>query len=188
MEKIYLACIVIGIVIPLFSLVADFIDGFCDLLSFDFLDIDIGDDLQVSLLPLSINSICAGLLFFGGTGWLLNYSTNLTLLIVNIIAGVIGYLIAIIIQTMIKKLKRIENTTLSEEQLLLNKAKVINKIPEDGLGAISIELPNSSSVSYPAKSREGISIPQETVVEIIEINNGIAIVQSEKWLEDKYER
>lgn len=179
----------IGIVIPLFSLVADFVDGFCDLLSFDFLDIDIdiGDDLQLSLLPLSINSICAGLLIFGGAGWLLNYITGLTVLVVNIIAGVMGYIVAIVIQTMIKKLKRVENTTLSEDQLLLNKAKVINRIPEDGLGAISVELPNSSSVSYPARSSEGISIPQETIVEIIEINKGIAIVQSEKWLEEKYE-
>lgn len=184
----YLVCMVIGLVIPVFSLVADFLDGCADLISvdLDFLDLDIGD-VQLSLLPLSINSICAGLLVFGGIGYLMQKGSVMGILWINVIAVASGYLVAVIVQTMIRQLKRVEHPAYKEEELLLSDAKVINRIPADGLGSVSIELPGSSSVSYPAKSYNQQMIPQNTMVEVVEIQGGIVVARPKDWLLHKYD-
>ena len=184
----YLICMIIGLVIPIFSLVADFLDGCVDLISvdLDFLDVDIGD-VQLSLLPLSINSICAGLLVFGGIGYLLQTGSVMALVWINVIAIASGYLVAVIVQTMIRQLKKVEHPAYKEKELLLSDAKVINRIPADGLGAVSIELPGSSSVSYPARSYNNEMIPQDTPVEVVEITDGIVVARPKDWLLHKYD-
>ncbi|WP_066720020.1 hypothetical protein [Clostridium sp. Marseille-P299] len=191
MDRVYTICVAIGFGIPLLSLVLgkvfDFLDGIFDgifdLLNFDF-SFDIGDT-SVCFLPFSIQSICGGLLIYGTVGKLFYNGHNAV--IVNIIAVGLGYLIAVILQTMIHKLKKVENTTISMEQLLLYDAKVINTIVANGYGSISVTTLDGITSSYPAKAEEkDVSIKQDSIVSIVRFEKNIAIVR-EKDLIKKYE-
>ena len=187
MDRVYTICIGIGFLIPLLSLVLgellDIFDGI-----FDGFDInpsfEIGDT-SVCFLPFSIHSICAGLLLFGAVGKTFYNGSNTV--VVNIIAGVIGYLFAVVIQTFIHRLKNIENTTVSTEQLLLYDAKVINTIVANGYGSISITTMDGITSSYPAKAEaKDKVIKQDTIVSIVRFEKNIAIVK-EKDIRSKYD-
>lgn len=189
MTTVYIACLIIGIVVPLLSILCDFFDGVGDLFDadFDFPDLPIGD-FHIALLPVSANSICGGLLLFGVLGLVLQNASVLTILWINIIAIAGGYLAGIMIQTMINKLRKVECTAMKEDELLLFDAFVVNAIPEKAMGSISITIPGSSSVSYPAKSMEGERIPQSKQVVIDHFEKGIAMVRPIDYLEQKYEK
>lgn len=191
MDRVYTICVAIGFGIPLLSFVLgkvfDLFDGIFEgifeSLNFDF-SFEIGDT-SVCFLPFSIQSICGGLLIYGTTGKLFYNGNNA--MVVNIIAGGLGYLIAVILQTMIHKLKKVENTTISMEQLLLYDAKVINTILANGYGSISVTTLDGITSSYPAKAEESdISIKQDSIVSIVRFDKNIAIVK-EKDLMKKYE-
>lgn len=189
MTTIYTICLIIGVTVPLLSILCDFFDGVGDFfdLDFDFPELPIGD-FHIALLPISANSICGGLLLFGTLGLILQKATALELLIINIIAIAGGYFTGIMIQTMINKLKKVENPAMKEEELLLFDAMVINAIPEKSMGSISIEIPGSSSVSYPAKAMDGDRINQNKQVIIDHFEKGIAFVRPIDYLEKKYEK
>lgn len=185
MDRAYTICMLVGIGIPLLSLligqITDAIDGIFDGLSGMLeglhidLNIEIGD-MHLYLLPFSIQSICAGLLVFGAVGKMLIHKSNQLLCI--IIAVVLGYLVAIIIQSLIHKLKKIENTTYSKEQLLLFDAKIVNTIVPGGFGSVSITTLDGITTSYPAKAAvptEGIR--QDTKVRILYFEKNVAIVE-----------
>lgn len=185
MDRAYTICMIVGIGIPLLSLllgqITDIIDGFFDGISgmleglhFD-LNIEIGD-MHLSLLPFSVQSICAGLLVFGAVGKMLIHKSNQVLCI--IIAVVLAYLVAIIIQSLIHKLKKIEHTTYTKEQLLLFDAKIVNTIVPGGFGSVSITTLDGITTSYPAKSsipNEGIR--QDTKVRVLYFEKNVAIVE-----------
>lgn len=183
----YWVCFIVGVTVPVLSLLCDFFDGVADLvdLDLDFPEIEIGD-FHFALLPISSNSICGALLLFGTLGLVLSKSTSLPLWIINIIAIAAGYLGGILLQTLINKLKKIEHPAMKEEELILFDASVVNAIPAKGLGKISISIPNSSSISYPAKSMDGERIPQNKEVYIDRIEKGIAYVYPKDYLEQKY--
>lgn len=195
MQKVYTVCIAIGLAIPLFSLVlgglGDFFGGLFEGVSnlFDGFDlhfdptIDLGDT-SLSIFPFSLQSICAGLLMFGAIGKLFYNSTNI--LWVNITAGVIGYIMAMLMQTFIKKLKKVEHTTYSKEELLLFDAKVINTIKAGAYGSISVTTYDGITTSYPAKAEDTNKIiKQDTIVVIKRFEKNVAIVD-EKDLTKKY--
>lgn len=185
MDRAYTICIIIGIGIPLISLVlgqiTDIIDGFFDGITgmLEGLHIDLNIELgnvHLCLLPFSVQSICAGLLVFGAVGKMLIHKSNQVLSI--IIALVLAYLIAIVIQTLIHKLKKIENTTYSKEQLILFDAKIVNTIALGGFGSVSITTLDGITTSYPAKSvvpSEGIR--QDTKVRVLYFEKNVAIVE-----------
>lgn len=185
MERAYTICMIIGIGIPLLSLIlgqiTNIIDGFFDGLSgmFESLHIDLNieiGNMQLCLLPFSVQSICAGLLVFGALGKMLIHKSNQILSI--IIAVAFGYLVAIIVQTLIHKLKQIEHTTYSKEQLLLFDAKIVNTIIPGGFGSVSITTLDGITTSYPAKSvvsTEGIR--QDTKVRVLYFEKNVAIVE-----------
>lgn len=185
MERAYTICMIIGIGIPLLSLIlgqiTNIIDGFFDGLSgmFESLHIDLNieiGNMHLCLLPFSVQSICAGLLVFGALGKMLIHKSNQILSI--IIAVAFGYLVAIIVQTLIHKLKQIEHTTYSKEQLLLFDAKIVNTIIPGGFGSVSITTLDGITTSYPAKSvvsTEGIR--QDTKVRVLYFEKNVAIVE-----------
>lgn len=189
MELMYWVCFIIGVTVPLMSLLCDFFDGIADLidLDFDFPDIELGD-FHLALLPVSINSLCGVCLAFGTLGLVLSKSTNLATWIINVIAVAAGYICGIMFQSVINHLKKIEHPAMKEEELLLFDASIVNAIPENGIGSISILIPNSSSVSYPARSVDGKRIAQNEKVLIDRIEKGIAYVQCKDHLEKKYEQ
>lgn len=185
MDRAYTICIIIGIGIPLLSLIlgqiVNIIDGFFDGLSgmLEGLHIDLNIEIghmHLCLLPFSVQSICAGLLVFGALGKMLIHKSNQTLSI--IIAVAFGYLVAVIVQTLIHKLKQVENTTYSKEQLLLFDAKIVNTIIPGGFGSVSITTLDGITTSYPAKSvvsNEGIR--QDTKVRVLYFEKNVAIVE-----------
>lgn len=180
MEKVFLICCIIGCGIPLltllFSGIADAFDGVFDFLDFDFdAGFEIGDT-TVCLLPLSINSICTGLLIYGLLGTFLYRGDNLW--VVNLVGIGFAYLAAVVVQTLIRKLRKVEHTTYSKEQLILFDAKVINTIVEGGFGSISVSSYDGITNTYPAKAENPKErINQDTIVTIVEFQDKLAIVK-----------
>lgn len=186
MERIYTICMLIGFLVPLvlflFGSVLHVLEGLDDALGGVLDGLDIGSDFSleigdtcVSLLPLSIHSISAALLGFGAIGKLVYRGDNLLMSVVA--AGVSGYILAVLIQTLIQKLKRTEHTTYSTEQLLLFEAKVVNTIVEGGFGSICIRTPDGVSRTYPAKAADAsMRIKGRTQVRILRFEKDVAIV------------
>ena len=194
MDTVYTVCLIIGFTIPLLTLLfgslldglfegISWLDGLTDL-DFDF-DIDIGD-FEICFLPFSIHSICSGLLVFGAAGKVLQ--GKYTTVIVALISLGIGYIVSILVQTMIHRLKKVENTTYSTEQLMLYDATVVNTIVKGGFGSISITTADGITTNYPAKAEDPeVSIRQGTVVSLVSFEKNMAIVKKKVSLEEKYE-
>lgn len=187
MDRIYTICMMIGFLVPLFLLlfgsVLHVLNGLEDVLGglFDGLDasfdlhVDIGDTC-VSLLPFSMQSISAALLTFGVVGKLIYSGDNL--LLANCIAGGSAYVMAVIIQSLIRRLKKEEHSTYSTEQLLLFDAKVVNTIVEGGFGSICIVTPDGVSRTYPAKAENAaLRISSNTAVRVLYFDSNVAIVE-----------
>ncbi len=189
MEKTYTICMIIGFGIPcLLFLVGnvfhvlqdlgDLLDGIFDGI-LDDLDcgIDIGDT-NISFLPLSIHSLCAGLLIFGTIGKTMFRGDNLIL--TNVIGIGCGYLAAVILQTLIRRLKKVEHGTYSTEHMTMFDAKVVNTIVPGGFGSISITTPDGNTRTYPAKCTDStVRIPTATKVVIDHFEHNIAFVREE---------
>lgn len=184
MERTFNICMIIGIGIPLLSLIlgqiTNLLDGLFDGISsiFDGLNIHLSLDIgnaSICFLPFSVQSICAGLLVFGAIGKMLLHK-GLTFCLV--VAIVLGYLVSVIVQTMIQKLKNIEHTTYSKEQLLLFDAKVINTIKAGKFGSISITTLDGITTNYPAKAKDPlVEIRQDRKVQVLFFEKNVAIVE-----------
>lgn len=187
MDNIYTICMVIGIIIPVIGLIMNGLDdifgGIVDGISEAFneinLDFDLGIDIgntTLCLLPFSMQSICTGLLVFGVSGKIIYNGNNI--LFANIISLIIAYFFAIIMQTFITGLKRVENTTYTREQLMLFDAKVVNTIKVGSYGSISIKTDDGITNTYPAKALDStLEIKQNTIVSIVEFKKNVAIVE-----------
>lgn len=174
MENVFNICILIGVLIPSIALIVDFLGDVVEFMNMDFgYHIDIGN-VEISIIPTSGMSVCAGLLLFGTTGKLLGDRLNGTSLV--LIAIAMGYVAAFIIQNIITYLKRVDNEAKSTDDMKSLIGKVIVTIPEQGIGVISV-ISNGSSVNYSAKSYDGHTIKQEDRVIVIRFENNIAIVE-----------
>ncbi len=187
MERVYLICMILGIVFPLLNLLFDVFDDAISAVfsSFDFLDLS-GDGVDLWFLPLSWNSICGFLLFFGGAGRLLG-NMPLGSLAVLVLAVLSGYLAAVGIQFMIRKLRKVEHPSVDVTDLLLYEGKVEHEIAQDGFGSVSFRI-DGRVLTYPAKSADGERIAQETVVYVKEIlDQNVLLVEDAQSLEKKYQ-
>lgn len=182
MERIYTICLVAGVCIPLISfIIGGIFDAFEGI--FNLVDIGVGIDISIGIcgidfciLPFSLQCLSAGSVVFGGIGLIMYNGHNLFL--VNCIAGGTGYLIAVLFQTMIHKLKGIENTTYAKEDLILFDAKVINSIVKGGYGSISVTTYDGITTKYPAKAlNKEDYIKQDTIVKIDHFDRNIAYVR-----------
>lgn len=187
MEKVYFVCMLIGFLVPLFLLlfgsVLHVLNGIENAFSglFDGIDaglhVEIGDTC-VSLLPFSIHSISGALLTFGVVGQLVYDGSNL--LLANVLAAAGGYVVAVMIQSLIRRLKKEEHTTYATNELLLFEAEVINTIVEGGYGSICIRTPDEVSRTYPAKAAEQtVRLAARTPVRILRFEGNVAIVEEE---------
>lgn len=183
MEKVYLVCLIVGFIVPLLTLISSAIDGFFDFVAFDVFQLDIGD-ISVDFLPLSINALSLASLLFGGVGLLLE--SKFSLLVTNVIAGIIAYVSAVILQTFIKYLKNVKNFADTQQMMFARVGHIQNAIKENGFGSVSLAITNSSVVSFTAKSFDGSEIPQDTEVEVVEFKDNVAIVKPKESLEEKY--
>ncbi|MBR3772583.1 MAG: hypothetical protein IKL07_09970 [Clostridium sp.] len=185
MEKIYMICLIAGFCIPLFSLIIgsifDIFEGVLDGI-LNLADIGSGVDFSIGIcgidfciLPFSLQCLSAGAVMFGGVGKILYDKDNL--LMANVIAGSAGYLVAVLFQTLVHKLKKIENTTYAKEDLLMFDAKVVNSIVKGGYGSIRIATYDGISTVYPARAISGKYIKQDTIVKIDHFEKNVAYVR-----------
>ena len=164
-NTICIACIIIGILIPFCSIVLNLFDGFVDFISIDIFQLEWA-------------------LVFGCTGMIFNGKLSEPALIV--IGIVAGYICAVILQSIIKRLKKVENFAAEKSEILLSRGTVSNAIPKGGVGAVSILLSTGSNVTYPAKAEDGEPIKQDKEVNILRFDGDYIIVESTSRLEDKY--
>lgn len=184
LHTVCIACIIIGILIPFCSIVLNLFDGFVDFISIDVFQLEFGQDFVLDFLPFSINSLCLWSLIFGCTGIIFESKLSSTAIIIIGVAA--GYICAVVLQSAIKRLKKIENFAADKSEMLLRTGIVSNKIPANGVGAVSVQLSTGSNVSYPAKSADGKAIKQDKEVDILRFEGDYVIVQSTSHLEDKY--
>lgn len=183
MRTIYTTCLwlglIFGVIHLLFHFLGEITDSISSFFDWDFFDIDIGDDFELCLLPLSFNSLGAGLLVFGGVGSLLGQVlSGIPTLIISLVCG---YITAVLIQSLIRRLKKFsaESNTFDTALLTHCKAEVVSKIPADGYGVISVKVPDYGILQYPAKSYSGKDISIQTVVNIDCFKDGVAFVHDE---------
>lgn len=194
MDRIYTICLFAGVCIPLLSLIIggifDIFEGVLDGI-LDLVDLGIGIDISIGIcgidfciLPFSLQCLSAGAVVFGGIGKIMYNGHNLIL--VNIVAGVSGYLVAVLFQSLIHRLKKIENTTYAKEDLVLFDAKVINSIVKGGFGSVSVTTLDGITTKYPAKAlNKEDYIKQDTIVRIDHFDKNIAYVKVKDADEDE---
>ncbi len=190
MDTVFTVCIIVGFAIPLLTLIfgglleLDGLDGDIDGLDFG-LDVDLPvGDICISFLPLSIHSICTGMLLFGVMGKILNGTLNPWAVLA--IALVIGYCAAVVIQSLIRTLKRVEHTTYSKDQLLLAEGHIVNTVVAGGYGSVSISTMDGITRSFPARAENPTQvIRQGTDVVIVSFDGNTAIVKK-KDIGEKY--
>lgn len=145
-------------------------------------DFELGDTC-ITFLPLSLHSICGGLLVFGTIGTVLYEESHM--LKTNIIAFTGGYFVAVIIQIFINYLKRMKHGSYSNEELVEFEAKVVNTIIPNGFGSISIQAPDGVTRTYPAKCEDAqIRIPSSTKVKVLYFEKNVAYVQEVEPVEE----
>ncbi|MDO4272493.1 MAG: hypothetical protein Q4D16_02390 [Eubacteriales bacterium] len=183
MRKIYTTCLWLGFIFAvihlLFHFLGEITGAVLEIFDLDFFDIDIGD-FEICLLPLSFNSIGGGLIIFGGAGILLGQFLPKTPTLVA--AVVCGYITAVLIQSLIRRLKKFsaESNTFDTDLLTDCKATVISRIPAEGFGVISVKVQDYGILQYPAKSSGGKDIYADTVVNIDHFIDGVAYVHDDK--------
>jgi hypothetical protein len=148
-------------------------------------DFDSGTLLSIGLLPTSLMSLSALAITFGAVGAVMTMIGRGRILTI-VVAAIAGYLTSVIVQTIIKSLKKIQkrNYGINENELLMYDGKIIDTILPGQLGTVSFNTLKDVHVSYPARCSD----PQrrlETgrIVKALEVNNGIFLVEPK----NKYE-
>lgn len=141
---------------------------------------------SLGLIPTSFLSISALAIIFGAVGAIMTRAGNGKLLTL-IIAALSGYFASVVVQTLIKSLKKIQtiNYGIDEKELMLYDGKVIETILPDQLGAVSFVTLKNIRVSYPARCADkSLKLSSGKIVKVVEYKNGIFIVEPK----NKYEQ
>ncbi len=148
-------------------------------------DVDVGSALSLGLFPTSLMSLSALAITFGAVGsilTLLGRGNTLTF----VASAITGYIVSVIVQTIIKTLKRIQKRHygINENELLLYDGKVVDTILPGQLGTVSFYTLKDVHVSYPARCSDGqLRLETGRLVKVVEVNNGIFTVEPK----NKYE-
>ena len=171
--NIYWICMILGLAFPIISLVFNVFDFAFDAIAVDFLDLDVGD-FDICFLPLSFNAICMAAITFGGVGLLLQNEPPMQR---NIIAGILGYVAAVVIQSIIKYLKKHSTDAKYIDKILGKECIISNRVPEHGYGAIVYKEEGQADISMPAKSEDSLVYEQGTRVLVVDVKDQVAIVK-----------
>ena len=148
-------------------------------------EFDTGSMLSIGLLPTSLMSLSALAITFGAVGSVMTLVGRGDI-ITFLVAAITGYIAAVIVQTIIKTLKRIQtrNYGINENELLMYDGKVVDTILPGQLGTVSFHTLKDVHVSYPARcANQGIKLETGKIVKALEVNNGIFTVEPK----NKYE-
>lgn len=141
--------------------------------------------LSIGLIPSSLMSLSALAIFFGATGSIMLYKGR-GKVITFLVSLVIGYFASVIVQTIVKTLKKLQvrHYGIHENELLLYDGKVVDTILPGQLGTVSFRTLKNVLVSYPARcSDDSLRLEAGKIVRAIEIKDGIVIVEPK----NKYE-
>lgn len=177
MMDIYTTCLIVGLLLMIISLTCSFLDGLDGVVDGIISCFDIGFD--VSFLPISGTSICGGLAIFGAVGLMVN----------NIIISIVcGYIFAVIIQTVIRKLKKASSYAIDKNDLYMYKGKIVSPIINGHGGCVLFRTLNGTQVKYSCKldnSKDRVEVG--TVVNLIRFEDNIAVIEiNHDKLEKKY--
>lgn len=152
-------------------------------------DINIGTDtgsvISIGLFPTSLMSLSALAITFGAVGAVISLTWKSGVL-TFIIALIAGYLSSVVVQSIIKTLKKVQkrNYGLDENELLLYDGKIVDTILPGQMGTVSFTTLQSQVVSYPAKAADvKLRLATGRIVKVVELKNGIIIVEPK----NKYE-
>lgn len=152
----------------------------------DILDTGAGSMISIGLVPTSLLSLSALALIFGAVGSVMTLKDKNWILTL-VIAVATGYVASVVVQTLIKSLKKIQtfNSGINENELLLYEGKVVDTILPGKLGTVSFMTLKNVLVSYPARcSDDQLKLEAGKMVKAIELKNGIFIVEPK----NKYEK
>jgi len=154
MFNVYLVCLIVGALLSVISLLSSSIGG----LDLDFdLDLDMDFDMGGVALPLKPTTILVFVTVFGGAGMIsLNYCPPLLSLIPAVLAGLL--VAAAVHYLLYVKLKRYETEAPRENDAIMKRAQVVERIPPGGYGKISYVM-DGNTLSGAAKEKtsgEGI--------------------------------
>lgn len=173
MYKIYLCAFIVSLSLLIISV---FISGISDLFhslsALDFHSGDFGSDALSSFLPFSPLEICGFCIGFGGIG-LLTYQISNYHLLFAIIAG---FIISLPVKWLLRALKQVDNSTISDIDLIGREGTVITKIFQDSVGSISLNT-KTGKITYSAKSNK--DLPQGTHIKVIDVVNHTLIVSDD---------
>ncbi len=149
------------------------------------LQADTGSGIDLGLYPTSLMSLSALALIFGAVGGIMTL-TGKGKVLTFVTAVIVGYVASVIVQTIIKSLKKIQtrNYGINENDLLMYDGTVIDTILPGQLGSVSFVTLQNVRVSYPARcdNRE-IKLETGRSVRVKEIQHGVFIVEPK----NKYE-
>ncbi len=140
---------------------------------------------SIGLLPTSLLSISALAIFFGATGALMTFAHRGKLL-TFLLAVIFGYLACVVVQTMIKSLKKVQrgNSGIDENELLLYDGKIVDTVLPGQLGSVSFITLKNQRVSYPARcGDDSLTLKSGRIVRAKEFRDGVFIVEPK----NKYE-
>lgn len=149
------------------------------------IDPEIDTMFSIGLWPSSLMSLSALAITFGAVGAIMAFmgKGKLITLVVSVFAG---YIASVVVQTIIKSLKKIQkrNYGIDENELVLYDGKIVDTILPGQLGSVSFVTLNKIRVSYPARCVDA-SLKLETgkIVKVIQLKDGIFIVEPK----NKYE-
>lgn len=141
--------------------------------------------LSVGFLPTSLMALSSLAFVFGAVGSILIYFGNGRLLSF-ILALFTGYLASVIVQTIVKSLRKVQTKYygISESELLLYDGRVVDTILPGQLGTVSFTTLKNISVSYPARCMDkSLKLSTGKIVKLTELREGVAIVEPK----NKYE-
>lgn len=185
MTEVYMICMIAGLLIPFFSIVCSLFDGFLDI-SFDFFDFDIGD-VTIDFLPISINSLCMASLLFGGIGLSIS-SNNGSYTVANAVGGIVGYIGAVSVQTLIKHMRKKQTLADTQDMMLARTGRVVTSIKPNSFGSVLLSIEGSSDIQYTAKNIDSIKLTTSDTVEVVEFVDGIANIKKKVSIVDKYSK
>ncbi len=211
MLTFYLCFLAGGVVLPIVSAIFGFFQDSVDTDATTEVDMDVGTEhdfglegashldnlpesdigvtgdgfLSIGFLPTSLMALSTLAFVFGAVGSIFTYYEYGKLLSF-VLALVIGYLASVIVQTIVKSLRKVQTKYygISETELLLYDGKVVDTILPGQIGTVSFTTLKNVSVSYPARCLDqDLKLSTGKIVKLTEFREGVAIVEAK----NKYE-
>lgn len=170
MFYVWFVCLLVGIALPVLSMVLEFFDNI-----FDF-EFDFNFDIDFDFFPTSIKSICLGLFAYGATALITHHISN-SVVLSNVIGGIVGYVFALIAQNIMRYLKHNESYATDMSVVLFSEGVVVNRIAKNGLGVVQIVIPDVGIQTFTAREKDNNSLEQGTKVKVIALEDHRVVVE-----------